>query len=86
MGMPSSDLVELGKQEEKKRKGDSEREWSEVRSRGRMRLLVSLAASGSLSLCCRRSGFQSLSFSASDEKMMHLAKGVRETAGRLLAI
>lgn len=41
MGMPSSDLVELGKQEEKKRKGDSEREWSEVRSRGRMRLLVS---------------------------------------------
>lgn len=45
-----------------------------------------LAASGSLSLCCRRSGFQSLSFSASDEKMMLLAKGVRETAGRLLAI
>lgn len=36
MGMPSSDLVELGKQEKKKRKGDSERERSEVRSRGRM--------------------------------------------------
>lgn len=82
MGMPSSDLVELGKQEKKKRKGDSERERSEVRSRGRMRLLVSWP----LSLCCRRSEFQSLSFSTSDEKMMLLAEGVRETAGRVLAI
>lgn len=79
MGMPSSDLVELGKQEKKR---ERERERSEVRSRGRMRLLVSWP----LSLSCKRSEFQSLSFSASDEKMMLLAEGVRETAGRVLAI
>lgn len=45
-----------------------------------------LAVSGSLSLCCRQAEFQSLSFSASDEKMMLLAEGVRETSGRVLAI
>lgn len=45
-----------------------------------------LAASGSLSLCCRRSVFQSLSFSTSDDKMTLLAEGVLETAGHVLAI
>lgn len=43
-----------------------------------------LAASGSLSLCCRRSGFQSLSFSASDEKIMHLAKEFEKQQGVFL--
>lgn len=45
-----------------------------------------LAVLGSLSLCCRQAEFQSLSFRASDDKMMLLAEKVRETSGLVLAI